>query len=219
MREPRARGLDSQWPNRMVYDTCECMFMCMMEKKRNAKSQRSIDYDGCQILKKAGKYDPKKLMGVTTLDIVRANTFLAEVKSLDVKEVDVPVVGGHAGASILPLLSQATPGWFVTADCALPSLCGSLPCLDWFSFVILKIRIYYSGVSYGRGARCSNHSHPERRYRSGGGQGRRWISDSIHGLCCSSIRRGIFRTRGAKKMRTCSFENIILILAYMLPVT
>ena len=49
-------------------------------------------------------------MGVTTLDIVRANTFLAEKKNLDVKEVDVPVVGGHAGASILPLLSQASPG-------------------------------------------------------------------------------------------------------------
>lgn len=38
---------------------------------------------------------------------VRANTFVAEAKGLDVHEVDVPVIGGHAGATILPLLSQA----------------------------------------------------------------------------------------------------------------
>ena len=46
---------------------------------------------------------------MTTLDIVRSNTFVAELKGLDMKDVDVPVVGGHAGITILPLLSQATP--------------------------------------------------------------------------------------------------------------
>jgi malate dehydrogenase len=49
-------------------------------------------------------------MGVTTLDVVRANTFVAEAKGLDMKDVDVPVVGGHAGATILPLLSQVGEG-------------------------------------------------------------------------------------------------------------
>ncbi|KAL0755487.1 hypothetical protein Bca101_093155 [Brassica carinata] len=50
------------------------------------------------------KFDPKKLMGVTMLDVVsRANTFVAEVMSLDPREVVVPVVGGHAGVTILPL--------------------------------------------------------------------------------------------------------------------
>jgi malate dehydrogenase len=29
-----------------------------------------------------------------------------QAKGLDLKEVDVPVIGGHAGATILPLLSQ-----------------------------------------------------------------------------------------------------------------
>jgi malate dehydrogenase len=48
-------------------------------------------------------------MGVTTLDIVRANTFVAECKGLAVNDCDVPVIGGHAGETILPLLSQATP--------------------------------------------------------------------------------------------------------------
>lgn len=59
-----------------------------------------------EVFKAAGTYNPQKLLGVTTLDVVRANTFVAEAKGLDVKDVDVPVVGGHAGTTILPLLSQ-----------------------------------------------------------------------------------------------------------------
>merc|ERR1712227_1120554 len=60
-------------------------------------------------MKKEGCYDPKRIFGVTTLDIVRANTFVAEAAGLDVSEMNVPVIGGHAGASILPLLSRSTP--------------------------------------------------------------------------------------------------------------
>jgi malate dehydrogenase len=63
----------------------------------------------CEVMKKAGVYDPRKIMGVTTLDIVRANTFVAEAKGIDVKDMNIPVIGGHAGETILPLLSQATP--------------------------------------------------------------------------------------------------------------
>lgn len=62
-----------------------------------------------EVLKAAGKYDARKVLGVTTLDVVRANTFVAECKGLDMKDVDVPVIGGHAGNTILPLLSQTTP--------------------------------------------------------------------------------------------------------------
>ncbi|XP_073014170.1 malate dehydrogenase, glyoxysomal [Typha latifolia] len=62
-----------------------------------------------EVFKKAGTYDPKRLLGVTTLDVVRANTFVAEVLGLDPREVNVPVIGGHAGVTILPLLSQVTP--------------------------------------------------------------------------------------------------------------
>ena len=58
---------------------------------------------------KAKKYDAKKLFGVTTLDVVRAKTFYAEKAGLETARVDVPVVGGHAGITILPLFSQATP--------------------------------------------------------------------------------------------------------------
>ena len=62
-----------------------------------------------ETLKEAGCYDPRRLFGVTTLDVVRANTFLAEVAGLPAGTVEVPVIGGHAGVTILPLLSQATP--------------------------------------------------------------------------------------------------------------
>ncbi|XP_040371162.1 malate dehydrogenase, glyoxysomal isoform X2 [Rosa chinensis] len=62
-----------------------------------------------EVFKRAGTFDPKRLLGVTMLDVVRANTFVAEVLGLDPREVDVPVVGGHAGVTILPLLSQVKP--------------------------------------------------------------------------------------------------------------
>jgi len=59
-----------------------------------------------EVLKKHGVFDPRKLFGVTTLDITRANTFVAEAKSLDVTKVQVDVIGGHSGVTILPVLSQ-----------------------------------------------------------------------------------------------------------------
>jgi len=69
-----------------------------------------------EIYKKAGKYNPNKIFGVTTLDIVRANTFIANLKGLDPADVDCPVVGGHAGATIMPLISQCTPPVEFAAD-------------------------------------------------------------------------------------------------------
>ena len=37
---------------------------------------------------------------------MRAETFVAEVAGTDPRDVSVPVIGGHAGITILPLLSQ-----------------------------------------------------------------------------------------------------------------
>ncbi|ELW56437.1 Malate dehydrogenase, mitochondrial [Tupaia chinensis] len=129
-----------------------------------------------EVFKKHGVYNPSKIFGVTTLDIVRANTFVAELKAqkiaghlghlsrkffkcfyllptlvessihvfletlyhsvdalggvtsfmlteltdsviklhfgdqnLDPARVNVPVIGGHAGKTIIPLISQCTP--------------------------------------------------------------------------------------------------------------
>jgi len=59
-----------------------------------------------EVLKKKGVYNPSKLCGVTTLDVVRANTFIAANQGLDPADVNVTVIGGHAGITILPLFSQ-----------------------------------------------------------------------------------------------------------------
>lgn len=59
-----------------------------------------------EVLKKAGVYDKNRLFGVTTLDIIRSNTFVAELKGKKTHEIEVPVIGGHSGVTILPLLSQ-----------------------------------------------------------------------------------------------------------------
>jgi len=59
-----------------------------------------------EVLKKAGVYDKNRLFGITTLDIIRANTFIAELKGKQPEQVNVPVIGGHSGVTILPLLSQ-----------------------------------------------------------------------------------------------------------------
>ncbi|KAI0713303.1 malate dehydrogenase [Earliella scabrosa] len=63
-----------------------------------------------EVFKKHGVFDPKRIFGVTTLDVVRASTFVSEILgdlSLAPKVV-VPVVGGHSGVTIVPLLSQSS---------------------------------------------------------------------------------------------------------------
>lgn len=69
-----------------------------------------------EVFKKAGTFDPRRLLGVTKLDVVRANTFVAEVLGLDPREVNVPVIGGHAGVTILPILSQVKPSVSFTQE-------------------------------------------------------------------------------------------------------
>jgi len=68
-----------------------------------------------EVLKAKGVYDPRKVIGVTQLDVVRANTFAAEHMGKDPSQVNVPVIGGHAGITILPLLSQV-PGFAATDE-------------------------------------------------------------------------------------------------------
>ncbi|ALO43252.1 malate dehydrogenase [Pseudoalteromonas sp. SS15] len=59
-----------------------------------------------EVFKKAGTYEASRVFGVTTLDVIRSEAFVAELKGVDVSEVKVPVIGGHSGTTILPLLSQ-----------------------------------------------------------------------------------------------------------------
>merc|ERR1712151_688031 len=69
----------------------------------------------CELYKKKG-LDPKKLVGVTTLDCVRANKFVSEITGADVSTVNIQVVCGHAGATILALFSQDEAGKKVPED-------------------------------------------------------------------------------------------------------
>ncbi|KAJ0269066.1 hypothetical protein COL940_012785 [Colletotrichum noveboracense] len=62
-----------------------------------------------EVLKKNGVFNPQRLFGVTTLDVVRGSKFVADVLGNDPRQLKVPVVGGHSGATILPLISQSEP--------------------------------------------------------------------------------------------------------------
>jgi len=66
----------------------------------------------CELWKKKG-LDSKKIVGISTLDVVRANKFVQEITG---KPAQVPVIGGHAGKTILPLFSQDAAGKSIAAD-------------------------------------------------------------------------------------------------------
>ncbi|WWP00247.1 MAG: malate dehydrogenase [Candidatus Dasytiphilus stammeri] len=58
-----------------------------------------------EVLKQSGSYNPKKLFGITTLDVIRTNAFITELKGQCLSS-DVKVIGGHSSMTILPLLSH-----------------------------------------------------------------------------------------------------------------
>ena len=70
------------------------------------------------VLKKAGVYDKRRLFGVTTLEVIRSETFVGQLKGLDPTQLDVPVIGGHSGVTILPLLSQVEGVEFTSEEIA-----------------------------------------------------------------------------------------------------
>lgn len=59
----------------------------------------------CELWTKKG-LDSRKIVGVTSLDMVRSAKFVHEKTGAKAEAVKVPVVGGHAGSTILPLFSQ-----------------------------------------------------------------------------------------------------------------
>ncbi|KAI9248199.1 malate dehydrogenase, NAD-dependent [Sporodiniella umbellata] len=79
-------------------------FMCIISNPVNSTVPIVAE-----VFKKHNVYDPKRIFGVTTLDIVRASTFVSELIGSNPSELRVPVIGGHSGVTILPLLSQV-PG-------------------------------------------------------------------------------------------------------------
>ncbi|KAM1238369.1 hypothetical protein ACFX2I_039097 [Malus domestica] len=94
-----------------VADNCPDAFIHIISNPVNSTVPIAAE-----VLKQKGVYNPKKLFGVSTLDVVRANTFVAQKKNLKLIDVDVPVVGGHAGITILPLLSKTKPSVSLTDE-------------------------------------------------------------------------------------------------------
>ncbi|KAK6204282.1 malate dehydrogenase [Scheffersomyces amazonensis] len=62
-----------------------------------------------EVLKKLGVFNPKKLFGVTTLDSVRAETFLADLLNVSPGSLQgrISVIGGHSGDTIVPLINAS----------------------------------------------------------------------------------------------------------------
>ncbi|KAJ1660754.1 malate DEHYDROGENASE, NAD-dependent [Dispira simplex] len=70
-----------------------------------------------EVFKAHGVYDPRRIFGVTTLDVVRASRFVADIRSsVDPTSTRVPIIGGHSGPTIVPLLSQIQPAVDLTTD-------------------------------------------------------------------------------------------------------
>ncbi|XP_020799932.1 uncharacterized protein LOC110177516 [Drosophila serrata] len=62
-----------------------------------------------EVLKANGNFDPRRLFGITTLDVIRSQKFIGDYMNVSPEGVDIPVIGGHAGITILPLISQCHP--------------------------------------------------------------------------------------------------------------
>ncbi|KAG5808883.1 hypothetical protein H9Q74_006449 [Fusarium xylarioides] len=89
-----------------VAKTCPKALSCIITNPVNSTVPVAAE-----TLRAAGVFDPTRLFGVTTLDVVRASTFAAHALGgdADPTSIKVPVIGGHSGATILPLYSQSQP--------------------------------------------------------------------------------------------------------------
>lgn len=89
-----------------IVDTCPDAFVLVVSNPVNSTVPIVAE-----VFKAKNKFNPKKLFGVTTLDVVRSSTFVSEnVPGTSPVDVKVPVVGGHSGITIVPLLSQTKFG-------------------------------------------------------------------------------------------------------------
>ncbi|KAF2669296.1 malate dehydrogenase-like protein [Microthyrium microscopicum] len=88
-----------------VAETCPKAFILIISNPVNSTVPIAAE-----VLKAKGVFDPKRLFGVTTLDVVRAETFVAGiVGEKNPGKLTIPVIGGHSGETIVPLISQAKP--------------------------------------------------------------------------------------------------------------
>ncbi|KAM7355522.1 uncharacterized protein ACRADG_001549 [Cochliomyia hominivorax] len=69
-----------------------------------------------EYLKDVGSYDPRKIIGSSSVDAMRSRTFLGQVVNFDPSKIFVPVIGGHSAGSITPLVSQSKPDFELDAN-------------------------------------------------------------------------------------------------------
>ncbi|GET92103.1 malate dehydrogenase, putative [Leishmania tarentolae] len=60
-----------------------------------------------ETLQRAGVYDPRKLFGIISLNKMRARKMLGDFTGQDPEMLEVPVIGGHCGQTIVPLFSHS----------------------------------------------------------------------------------------------------------------
>jgi len=89
---------------------CPNAILCMIVNPVN-----SVVPAMAELYKKKG-LDPMKIVGVTTLDCVRANKFVGDITGKHPKDVSIPVIGGHAGVTIMPVFSQDKIAATIPAD-------------------------------------------------------------------------------------------------------
>ncbi|CZR56502.1 probable malate dehydrogenase, NAD-dependent [Phialocephala subalpina] len=95
-----------------IASTCPNAFVLIITNPVNSTLPIAVE-----TLKKHGVYNAAKVFGVTTLDVIRASTFVSQALNLhDPKGLKIPVVGGHSGATILPLFSQSKPAVTLTHE-------------------------------------------------------------------------------------------------------
>ncbi|KAM5433372.1 putative malate dehydrogenase [Microsporum canis] len=88
-----------------VADFCPKAFVLVISNPVNSTIPIAAE-----VLKKAGVFDPKRLFGVTTLDILRAETFAQKYTGeKDPSNATIHVIGGHSGETIVPVYSLAKP--------------------------------------------------------------------------------------------------------------
>lgn len=59
-----------------------------------------------EYLKRENRFDPRKLFGVTSLDVIRTRRLVAKVLDKNPYDVNIPVVGGRGGVTACPLIAQ-----------------------------------------------------------------------------------------------------------------
>lgn len=95
-----------------IAEFCPNAFVCIISNPVNSTVPIAAE-----VLKAAGVFNPQRLFGVTTLDVVRAETFTQEYSGAkDPSTVQIPVVGGHSGETIVPLFSKTSPSFQIPED-------------------------------------------------------------------------------------------------------